>query len=115
MSNKKNCRYNTKSKRVEKKRSFEDIPKKTMILTLYALKWFFFLIILFITVGIISIFLIGSKIYIQMILIYSIAGFFTFFMGYLGWILAKSIMDTLSKTDNTLKEEISHYTSDFYK
>ena len=115
MSNKKNCRYNTKSKRWEKKRSFEDIPKKTMIVTLYALKWFFFLIILLITAVIITIFLIGSKVYTQMIIIYSVAGFFTFFMSYLGWILAHGVMDTLSKTENNLKEEIPHYISDIDK
>jgi uncharacterized membrane protein len=115
MSNKKNCRYNTKTKRWETKRSYEEIPKKTIIITLYALKWFFFLIILFITAGLITIFLIGSKLYTQMILIYSIAGFLTFFMGYLGWILAHGIMDTLSKTDSNLKEEISHYTSNVDK
>lgn len=115
MSNSKNCRYNTKKKRWEKKRSLEDIPKKTILVTLNALKWFFFLIIMFITAGIITIFLVGNKFYTQIILIYSVAGFFTFFMGYLGWILAHRMMETLSKTDNALKEQISHYMTDVEK
>jgi hypothetical protein len=50
-----------------------------------------------------------------MIIIYSVAGFFTFFMSYLGWILAHGVMDTLSKTENNLKEEIPHYISDIDK
>lgn len=120
MSNRKYSRYNTKSKRMEKSKrieksklmekkiSLEIIPKKTFIMTLFALRWFFFFIFLFITVGIIALFLTSSKIYIQMILIYSITGFFTFFMSYLGWILAEGVMDTLSKKKDTLQEGIPY-------
>ena len=114
MSNRKYSRYNTKSKRMEKSKlmekkiSLEIIPKKTFMMTLYALRWFYFFIFLFIIIGIIALLLTSSKIYIQMILIYSITGFFTFFMSYLGWILAQGVMDTLSKKKDTLQEGIPY-------
>jgi len=104
-----------KSKLLEKKISLEVIPKKTITITLYALRWFFFLVFLFITIGIITLFLTSGKIYTQMILIYSITGFFTFFMGYLGWIIAQGVMNTLSKNEDTLKEGIPYYISDINK
>ncbi|MCJ7570855.1 MAG: hypothetical protein MUO82_03125 [Candidatus Thermoplasmatota archaeon] len=127
MPKRKYSRYNTKSKRMEKSKliekskllekkiSLEVIPKKTITITLYALRWFFFLVFLFITIGIITLFLTSGKIYTQMILIYSITGFFTFFMGYLGWIIAQGVMNTLSKNEDTLKESIPYYISDINK
>lgn len=112
MPHRKNSRYNTKSKRMEKKISLDIIPKKTIILTLYALRWFFFIVFLFINAGVIALFLIGGKTYVNMVLTYSITGFFTFFMGYLGWILAQGVMDSLSKTDDMPQESLSYYVSD---
>lgn len=75
---------------------FEEIPFKTIKITLHALKWVFLLIFLFITIGIFVLFLTGGDNYMQLILGYSIAGFFTFFMGYFGWMLAISIMEMIS-------------------
>jgi hypothetical protein len=92
-----------------KKISLEAIPKKPIMATLHALRWFFFLIFLFITVGIIALFLIGGETYVQMVLTYSIAGFFTFFMGYFGWILAQGVIDNLSKNEDMLQNELSYY------
>ena len=70
------------SKLIEKRIPLEEIPFKTMKVTLHALKWIFLLIFLFITIGIFVLFLTGGQNYMQIILGYSIAGFFTFFMGY---------------------------------
>lgn len=97
------------TKTSDKKISLEDIPKKTMMVTVYALRWFFFLIFLFITIGIIALFLTGGENYVQMILTYSITGFFTFFMGYFGWILAQGVIDTVSGKDDLPKKHTSFY------
>jgi hypothetical protein len=67
-----------------------------MKVTLYALRWVFFLIFLFIIIGIIALFATGGENHIQNILGYSITGFFTFFMGYFGWILAQGVIDTIT-------------------
>ena len=93
-------RYNNKSKNLKKIISLIFIPKKILV-TLHKLRGFLFLILLFIIVGITSVHLI-DKIYTEMILTYSITGFFTFFSGYFGWIVARGVMDTLSKNDNKL-------------
>jgi hypothetical protein len=96
--------------------SLKFIPKKTII-TLYALRWVFFFIFLFLIAGIISVFLI-DRIYTQMILTYSITGFFTFFTGYFGWIFARGVINTLSKNEdklkngNKLKKAISYHISE---
>jgi len=89
--------------------SFEDIPLKTMKVTIYALRWVFFLIFIFITVGILALFLTGGSDYIQIILGYSIAGFFTFFMGYFGWILAQSMIEMITGTEDEANPGLSYY------
>jgi TRAP-type C4-dicarboxylate transport system permease small subunit len=40
------------------------------------------------------------------IIIYSIMGFFTFFMGYLGWILAQDVLDIVSGKKNHNEAEL---------
>ena len=85
---------------------FEEIPLKTMKVTIYALRWIFLLVFLFISVGIFALFLTGGENYVQAILGYSITGFFTFFMGYFGWILAQNIVEMMTGRDD--KEDI-HY------
>jgi len=93
----------------DKRISLEDLPLKTMRVTIYALRWVFLLIFLFIIVGIFVLFITGGQSYVQIILGYSIAGFFTFFMGYFGWILAQGMIDIIS--GNKIKEErsLSYY------
>ena len=88
---------------------FEDLPLKTMKVTIYALRWVFLLIFLFITVGIFALFLTGGENYVQIILGYSIAGFFTFFMGYFGWILAQGMIEMIAG-----KREKSEHSFSFY-
>ena len=94
-----------------KKISLEDIPLKTMKVTIYALRWIFLLIFLFITVGIFVLFLTGGQNYMQIILGYSIAGFFTFFMGYFGWILAQGIIEMVTGKRSKEERTFSYYFS----
>ena len=101
---------NNLSKIIDRKIQFEDLPLKTMRVTIHALRWVFLLIFLFIVVGIFALFLTGGMDYIQIILGYSIAGFFTFFMGYFGWILAQGIIEMI-----TGKEKTEHSISYFFR
>ena len=87
---------------MEKKISLNCIPKKAILITLYELRWFFFLIFWFIAVCNIILYSIGYGSYTQMAFIYSITGFFTFFISYLGWILAQDVIDKLSKNEDVL-------------
>ena len=92
-----------------KKIPFQDLPTKTMKVTIHALRWVFLLIFLFITIGIFMLFLTGGDNYITIIVGYSIAGFFTFFMGYFGWILAQGIIEMISGKDDKKIQGISYY------
>lgn len=87
----------------------EDIPLKTMKVTLYALRWIFLLIFIFIILGILVLFLTGGSDYMQIILGYSIAGFFTFFMGYFGWILAQSMIEMITGAEDEATPGLSYY------
>ena len=104
MSQRRYSQHNTKSKNIKKIISLKFIPKRFLV-TLHDLRGVFFFLLLFIIVGITSIFLI-DKTYTQMILTYSITGFFTFFSGYFGWIFARGVMDTLSKNDDKLTNNL---------
>lgn len=111
MPRKKNCQPKL-SKRFDKKIAIEDLPMKTMQVTIYALRWIFFLIFVFMTIGIFALFISGGESFIQVILTYSITGFFTFFMGYFGWILAQGIIEMITgkehKEDHTLSYYLHH-------
>ncbi len=87
----------------------EDLPLKTIKVTIYALRWVFLLIFLFIIVGILILFLTGGESYIQIILGYSIAGFFTFFMGYFGWILAQGMIEMITGNIENKEKGIYYY------
>jgi hypothetical protein len=98
------------SKRSNKKISLEDIPLKTMRVTLYALRWMFLLIFLFITMGILALFATGGQNYVQMIIGYSITGFFSFFMGFFGWTLAQGVIEMLTgKEEASMIRGLSYY------
>ena len=110
MPRKKNHNQNTLSQFKYKKIPLEEIPFKTIKVTLHALKWIFLIIFLFITIGKFVLFLTGGEYYVQIILGYSIAGFFTFFMGYFGWTLAVSIMEMISGKEYQNEERgLSYY------
>ncbi|MCK4365088.1 MAG: hypothetical protein KAW45_03475 [Thermoplasmatales archaeon] len=108
MPRKKNGQNNL-SKFMEKKLPFEDLPLKTMKVTIHALRWVFLLIFFFITIGIFALFLTGGKDYIQMILGYSLAGFFTFFMGYFGWILAQGMIEMITGKKERADHGFAYY------
>lgn len=91
--------------------SLEDIPLKTMRMTIYALRWIFLLIFLFIIVGIVLLFVTGGQSYLQAIVGYSITGFFTFFMGYFGWILAQGIIEMITGKEPKEEKTYSHFFS----
>lgn len=100
---------NTRSRFIDKKIPFQDLPLKTMKVTIHALRWVFLLIFLFITVGIFVLFLTGGDNYIQIILGYSIAGFFTFFMGYFGWLLAQGMIQMITGKNEKIERGLSYY------
>lgn len=94
---------------LDKKIPFEDLPVKTMKVTIHALRWVFMLIFLFVIIGIFVLFLTGGGEYIQLIIGYSITGFFTFFMGYFGWILAQSVIETITGREEIEDQNVSYY------
>ena len=107
-------RYN-KNKRFtnlfDKKIQFSEIPLKTVKVTIHALRWIFLLIFLFISIGIFVLFITGGQNYFLMILGYSITGFFTFFMGYFGWILAQGIIEIMTGKETKQERTFSYYFS----
>ena len=100
---------NRLSRCILRKSPFEDLPLKTLRVTIYALKWVFLLIFLFISVGIIALLITGGEENVQTILTYSITGFFTFFMGYFGWILAQFIINKLKVNNQKNVNGILYY------
>jgi hypothetical protein len=113
MPGKRNYQYKqpSLSKLIETRIPFEDIPVKTIKVTIYALRWIFLLIFLFISAGIIVLFATGGQEYLQVILGYSITGFFTFFMGYFGWLLAQGIIEMITGKESADEKSFSYYFS----
>jgi len=94
---------------MNKKFSLQELPVKTLKVTIHALRWVFLLIFLFITIGIFMLFLTGGGNYIQIIVGYSIAGFFTFFMGYFGWVLAQGTIEMITGKDSSKRHGLLYY------
>ena len=109
MPRRRNNYQNNLSKLIDKRIPIEDLPLKTMKVTIHALRWIFLLIFLFITIGIFVLFLTGGQDYVQIILGYSIAGFFTFFMGYFGWLLAQGIIEMITGKEDKNEPGLSYY------
>ena len=80
-------------------------------MTIHALRWIFLVIFLFIAVGIFVLFVTGGENYLQAIIGYSITGFFTFFMGYFGWILAQGIIEMITGKEPNEDKTFSYYFS----
>lgn len=90
----KNHRRKTFSKNLmNKKLDLEDLPFTTMKVTIRMLKWIFVLIFIYIAVGIVFLIAQGGDEQIRNIILYSVSGFFTFFMGYFGWMFARSVSE----------------------
>jgi hypothetical protein len=84
----------------------KQLQKKTIKTKIQKLKWILIPIFLCIVLGIIVIFLVNENSYLQIIIGYSITGFLTFFMAYLGWVLAHILIEKITvhnkKDDNSL-------------
>lgn len=104
-------KYNQKnlSKIIEKKIPLEELPYKTMRVTVHALRWVFLLIFLFILVGIFALLLNGGQENFKMIITYGITGFFTFFMGYFGWILAQGTIEMITGKEQKGQSDLFYY------
>jgi hypothetical protein len=83
---------NNKTKKID----FEEIPFTTIRVTMHALRWIFFLIFIYIAVSIVILLVQGGNESLTNIIVYSVTGFFTFFMGYFGWMFARSVMEMVS-------------------
>jgi uncharacterized membrane protein len=90
--------YNTKKskKLTDKKIDIEELPFTTIRVTMHALRWIFFLIFIYIAVSIVLLLVQGGTASLTNIVVYSVTGFFTFFMGYFGWMFARSVMKMVS-------------------
>ena len=99
--------------KIKKTRSpFDEYPINSMKVTVHALRGIFLILSLFIIVAILTLFLTSGDSYIKIILGYSLAGFFTFFMGYFGWVFAQGISEIIKA--KTLKSEIAQPNIDFF-
>ena len=107
MPRKKN-NHNNLSKFIDKKISLEDIPLKTMKITIHALRWILLIIFLYIISIIFILIIQGGTDSLTNIITWSVTGFFTFFMGYFGWMFAQGIVELMAG-----KEE--HASSYFFR
>ena len=87
-----------------KKIDIDELPFATIRLTVTALKWVFLLVFLYLIVSILILLWQGGTDSLTQILVYSITGFFTFFMGYFGWEFARSVMGIIGG-HSALKED----------
>ena len=78
-----------------KKIDLEEIPFTTIRVTMHALRWIFLAIFIYIAVSIFLLIIQGGNESITNIVVYSVTGFFTFFMGYFGWMFARSIVEII--------------------
>ncbi len=64
--------------------------------SLSVLRWILLVIFVYLAAGTTIVIMHDGATSIKNIVVYSIVGFFTFFMGYLGWILAKDVLEVVS-------------------
>jgi hypothetical protein len=72
--------------------------------TMNALRWILLLIFIYLAAGTVVVMIQDGTETLKNIVIYSIMGFFTFFMGYLGWILARDVLVIVSGKKQTRNE-----------
>jgi hypothetical protein len=65
--------------------------------SLNILRWILLVIFVYVAAGTTIVIMHDGATSLKNIVVYSIIGFFTFFMGYLGWILAKDVLEVVSK------------------
>ena len=89
-------RIRFKTNRKLPKDIFCEIPTKTLTVTMYAVRWFLFLILVYVIISVTTMFFTKSYEFLQQIVTLSLGGFFGFFMGYFGWLFAHQITTWLS-------------------
>lgn len=87
---------NNLSKLMDRKIPLEDLPLKTMKVTFHALRWIFLMIFLYIISIIFLLIIEGGTESLTNIVTWSVTGFFTFFMGYFGWMFAQNIVEMVA-------------------
>ena len=87
-----------------KKRPIIVKPFMNLRFTMNALQWILILIFLYLAAGTITVMIQDGTEMLKNIVIYSIIGFFTFFMGYLGWILARDVLEIVSEKKHIQNE-----------
>jgi len=73
----------------------KSFPHVTIKVTLYALRWIFLLILIYVIISIIMLIYYERYGFLAQIVSMSVGGFFAFFTGYFGWMFAQSIMEWL--------------------
>jgi hypothetical protein len=79
-------------------------PFKNLNFSMGALQWILLLIFMYLTAGTVIVMIQEGTELLKNIVIYSIIGFFTFFMGYIGWILARDVLEIVSGKKNKQNE-----------
>jgi hypothetical protein len=79
-------------------------PFMNLHVTMNALRWILVLIFIYLAAGTVIVMIQDGTESLKNIVIYSIIGFFTFFMGYLGWILARDVLEIFSSKKNAQNE-----------
>jgi len=90
------CKSKLSKNLKNKKIDLEELPVNTIKITLRMVKWIFVLIFIYIAVSIVFLIAQGGDEQIRNIIVYSVSGFFTFFMGYFGWMFARSVSEIVS-------------------
>jgi hypothetical protein len=97
----------TKGKNVKKSRRKGPItvrPFMNLHITMNGLQWIFLLIFIYLASGASIVMIQDGTESLKNIVIYSIIGFFTFFMGCIGWILARDVLEIISGKKNSQNE-----------
>lgn len=79
-------------------------PFKNLHLPRNTLQWILVLIVFYIAAGVIIVMIQEGTELLRNIVVYSIIGFFTFFMGYIGWILARDVLEIVTGKKNIQNE-----------
>jgi len=90
------CASSRRVKKLSRHRPMTIRPFLRMRLKMSALQWIVALIVLYLAAGTIIVMIQEGTEPLKNIVIYSIMGFFTFFMGYLGWIVARDVIEVAS-------------------
>jgi hypothetical protein len=86
-------------RRVKKSWRLKPITIKPMMglhSSMTALRWILLVIFIYLAAGTAIVMIQDGTESLKNIVVYSIIGFFTFFMGYLGWILARDVLEMFS-------------------